>query len=286
MVDEISKPNVSQSNPVVYKVGDIDDLYLAVSKITTHAYNKNKSTNARCLSTATGFFYVNGSSNYFLVTNRHVIIDENAGLYPNILRLYLHTDEDDLTKNDNFDIPLYNGVKKRWLEPKGEMYDVVAIPIEKNFLNRGCLTCFSDDHFFPEEYRLSLGQEVLVFGYPLGFWHDHKHNLPVIRSGTVASAYPIPYNQNPYFLVDSRLHKGTSGAPVITRSPTRLYKNVQVARDKKRWGRSDEEIKQDKLRNQRFLLGINAATFPFPKSKQSSDLNAVYFAHVLRIITT
>jgi hypothetical protein len=163
---------------------------------------------------------------------------------------------------------------------------VVAIPIDKDFAPDACLTTFADSHFFPKEYKLSLGQDVLILGYPLGFWHDHTNNLPVIRDGMVASAYPVPYNRNPYFLVTSRLHEGTSGAPVITRPPTRLFKNDRIEQKENiRWGRTEEKKKRHKLRNQRFLLGINAATFPFPKGKQKSDMNAVYFSEIIKEIT-
>ena len=143
---------------------------------------------------------------------------------------------------------------------------------------------FSDTHLFPKGYNLSLGQEVIVIGYPLGFWYDHKHNLPVIRSGIVSSAYPIPYNGNQYFLIDSRLHEGTSGAPVITKPPNRLYKKFQTKIQKTGWGPTPEEQELYEKRNHSILLGINASTFPFPENEKKADLNAIFFSNVIKSI--
>jgi len=42
---------------VKYKSADIDDLYLSVSKLTTHEYDKNNKINPKPLFRATGFFY-------------------------------------------------------------------------------------------------------------------------------------------------------------------------------------------------------------------------------------
>ncbi len=53
-------------------------------------------------------------------------------------------------------------------------------------------------------------------GYPLGVYDD-IHNLPLLRTGIIASAYPIPFRCKPYFLVDSHLEEGMSSSPVMTK---------------------------------------------------------------------
>ena len=59
---------------------------------------------------------------------------------------------------------------------------------------------------------------------------------------------------------------------------------VTVEKPKK--GMFDEEKSEiRRLSTNRFLLGINAATFPFPSHEQKSDLNAVYFASVIPSLT-
>lgn len=122
-------------------------------------------------------------------------------------------------------------------------------------------------------------------GYPLGMWYDEKNNLPVIRNGIVSSAYPVLYNGNPYFLVDSRLHPGMSGAPVIIKPPNRLIKRESLSKETRKKGFILTRDIYDKWRHNRFLLGINARTFSFPEGEQPLDLNAVYFSWLIKEIT-
>lgn len=198
--------------------------------MTTHVIEDTKVSNIPC-SSATGFFYVNTKGKLFLVTYRHVIIDENKNHYPDILRLYLHIDSNDLTKTNSFDINLYDKLSRRWNEPHTANTDLVALPILEEFNeNDSWLSSFSEEHILPVGEKLAAGQDVLIMGYPLGMWYDAKNNLPVVRSGIVSSAYPVPYNGNPYFFVDSRLHRGMSGAPVITKPPNRLIKRESLSK--------------------------------------------------------
>ena len=64
----------------------------------------------------------------------------------------------------------------------------------------------------------------MVMGYPLEFYDD-INNLPIIRNSTLASIYPIPFRNNQHFLIDSRLHSGSSGSPVLTKPNTLLIDN-------------------------------------------------------------
>jgi S1-C subfamily serine protease len=48
--------------------------------------------------TATGFFYVKNDIVY-MVTNRHVILDEEKGIKPDTLRVKLHVDPTHMTNN-------------------------------------------------------------------------------------------------------------------------------------------------------------------------------------------
>lgn len=87
---------IENSNPSInLKTDDIDGLYFAVARLTTHAIEDTKVSDTQC-SSATGFFYVNTKGKLFLITNRHVVIDENKNYYPDILILYLHIDNNDI----------------------------------------------------------------------------------------------------------------------------------------------------------------------------------------------
>ena len=58
---------------------------------------------------------------------------------------------------------------------------------------------------------------LLVVGFPLGF-HDTLHHIPVVRQAVVASSFGLRFQGKGYFLTDARTHRGTSGAPVVTRA--------------------------------------------------------------------
>ena len=62
-----------------------------------------------------------------------------------------------------------------------------------------------------------MGTSVLVVGFPLGF-HDALHHLPVVRGGIVASSFGLRFQGLGYFLTDARTHRGSSGAPVVSRA--------------------------------------------------------------------
>ena len=130
----------------IYKFKDIDDLYLSVTKLTTHEYNGDKSVNPKVLKTGTGFFYESPNKSHYLITNRHIVIDENFQYFPNVLRVYLHINEEDLTENKSFDIQLYKITKKQWLELENQKVDVVVIPVD-DYLGLGdeIIYSFSDE---------------------------------------------------------------------------------------------------------------------------------------------
>ncbi|HCI54948.1 MAG TPA: hypothetical protein PLN06_05820 [Bacteroidales bacterium] len=103
----------------------ISGINIAVSKI--EILNKDKSIEG-C---ATGFFFSNNEKKY-LITNRHVVIDEVDNFYPSYLRLRLHTSKTKYNENCTIDISLYDNSSKNWLEHSEftvKKVDVVAIPL-------------------------------------------------------------------------------------------------------------------------------------------------------------
>ena len=113
-----------------------------------------------------------------------------------------------------------DGVPQWWQHPKycGNV-DVVAVSVnEPQVLRSHFVTTFSSGDIASVEQALPIGQNVLIIGFPLGF-HDTFHNLPIVRSATIASSFSHPFKGEPYFLTDARLHRGTSGSPVIAKAP-------------------------------------------------------------------
>ena len=93
--------------------------------------------------------------------------------------------------------------------------DLVAVPInDPHVLSNHFLVTFSSQDILDTDEEVPVGQDVLILGYPLGF-HDTLNNLPIVRRATIASSYAHPFKGEPYFLTDSRLHRGMSGSPVL-----------------------------------------------------------------------
>jgi len=167
---------------------------------------------------ASGFFYLD-SGLLYLITNRHVVLNEVTNHSPDSLQLLLHTDGEDLTANERISIPLYQSGERQWLEhpTHGTAVDVVAVKIaDPMMLSTHYLDAFQPTDILTEQQTLPPGQPVLIVGFPLGF-NDTFHNLPILRQAAVASDFSHPFKGEPYFLTDARMHRGTSGAPVVAR---------------------------------------------------------------------
>jgi len=117
------------------------------------------------------------------------------------------------------------------------------------------LASLSPKDFIPPDVILGIGDPLLIVGYPEGFYDD-SFNLPIIRQGSVASVFPIPFRDKPFFLADAILHAGTSGSPVVTQ-PARAYMGFGG-------------VLQDGLYRS-YLVGINSGSYG------SLNLNTVWF---------
>lgn len=170
------------------------------------------------IGSASGFFYTKNDE-LFLVTNKHVVCDKKKKVFPDSLRLRLHKDPNDITKNGDFEVLLYDKSKKPlWkTPPQYPDADVAIIKLDKDEIQKEFfITAFSGNDFLPKNYRLDPGEDVFIMGYPLAFY-DNKNNLPIFRNAMIASAYPVYFRNLPCFLTDANLHPGTSGSPVITK---------------------------------------------------------------------
>jgi hypothetical protein len=196
-------------------VNTIDRMYLRVAKILTFA-------GGQPLTNATGFFYLHDNFLY-LVTSRHVVIHEAAKHRPDQLQVSLHSDAADLKQRLDLSIPLYKDDVPQWYQHPSlcNAADVVAVSInDPHALSSHFIDTFRRDDILHMDKALPLGQDVLILGFPLGF-HDTLHNLPIVRSATIASSFSHPFKGEAYFLTDARLHRGMSGSPVIVKIPPR-----------------------------------------------------------------
>ncbi len=191
----------------------IEPLLLTASRVLTFAQQRQ-------LTSATGFFFERDGRLY-LVTSRHVLIDEASGHHPDRIEIELHTDPDNLAQSTGFSIPLYRDGKSVWRDgfDGGGTVDVAVLRIHRDALpERTVYRAFTPDHLPAPDERVEIGAALLVVGFPLGF-HDTLHHMPVARQAMVASSFGLRFQGHGYFLSDARTHRGTSGAPVVTRVP-------------------------------------------------------------------
>ncbi|MBI1803633.1 MAG: trypsin-like peptidase domain-containing protein [Ignavibacteriae bacterium] len=64
------------------------------------------------------------------------------------------------------------------------------------------------------EPEMDAGTKVIFVGYPDNRY-DERHNLPIVRSGIVASHPKIDFNGLPQFIIDAQVFPGSSGSPVF-----------------------------------------------------------------------
>lgn len=173
----------------------------------------------RPLTNASGFFFERGNR-LFLVTSRHVMVDEPSRHFPDRLEIEVHTELGDIAKSIGFSIPLYQDGKSQWrqgVDSAGEV-DVAAIEINRAALPASMVyRAFTPAHLAFSGEQVEVGSSVLVVGFPLGF-HDTLHHLPVVRQAGIASSFGLRFQGQGYFLTDARTHRGGSGAPVVMRS--------------------------------------------------------------------
>jgi hypothetical protein len=240
----------------------IESLLLAVTRVSTLSGQMP-------LTGATGFFFER-DNRLFLVTSRHVVLDETSNHRPDQLEIELHVDAKNIGVVSQWSMPLYAGNQPLWrqgVDSAGSV-DVVALEIQRAALPGSILlSAFTPAHLVAELDQVEVGNPVLIVGFPLGF-HDNLHHLPVARQAVIASAFGIRFQGQGYFLTDARMHRGTSGAPVVARVTAERSSRGDLA-----W----------------MLLGIHSARMDVANRDIEQDerlnLNCAWYADVLLTLT-
>jgi len=240
----------------------IESLLLAVTRVTTLL-------GAAELTNATGFFFER-DGRLFLVTARHVVLDEATGHVPDALRIMLHVNTDNVVLTADHLVPLYRDGIPLWRQSidAGGMIDVAAIELDRAEMpDTLALHSFTPTHLIEQLEQIEVGTPVLIVGFPLGF-HDTLHRLPVARNAVIASSFGIRFQGHGYFLTDAHTHRGSSGAPVVVRAATSLS------------GRSDLTWR---------LLGIHTSRMDVTNRDLAEDdrlnLNCAWYADALMVLT-
>lgn len=173
------------------------------------------------LTAATAFFFARGDR-LFAVTSRHVLHDEPSGHLPDRVELVLHTDATDLTQVTVLSILLYKDGRAVWRQGTDSAgpVDVAVLELDRAQLPATVqLRAFEPRHLARPEDGVQVGASVRVIGFPLGFY-DTVHHLAVVRHAIVASSFGVRFQGQGYFLTDGRMHRGSSGSPVVMRCET------------------------------------------------------------------
>lgn len=170
----------------------------------------------------------------FLVTNKHVL-NESSSLRDEATHIFLHHNIENsqgiIEKCRSVWPLIFPDRSKLWKEHPN--IDVDVLVFDAGFLNTGPrlkarwvdfdLLCSSE---MLREIDITIGQEVIVIGYPLGFSH-RKSNLPLFRSGIIATCIGEELEDTTLedevertrilrgFLVDGGIIPGSSGSPVV-----------------------------------------------------------------------
>jgi S1-C subfamily serine protease len=190
----------------------IEPLLLTTTRVLTFAQHGP-------LTAASGFFFER-DGRLFLVTSRHVLIDAPSGHFPDRIEIELHVDAQNLTRSIRLSLLLYQAGKAVWRQGSdaGGEIDMAVIELDRSVMpDTVVLECFTAAHLQGRLEEIEVGTSVLIVGFPLGF-HDTLHHLPVVRQAIIASSFGLRFQGHGYFLTDARTHRGTSGAPVVTRS--------------------------------------------------------------------
>lgn len=213
----MNKPSISKgpqprtSSDTVSGSIPVDPLFLAAPRVSSFH-------GTQALTNASGFFFER-DDRLFLVTSRHVVMDEDTKHFPDRLEIELHTDVSNLTLSTGFSMLLYQEGEAVWRQgsDSGGDIDVAVLEVDRSALPKSAvIRAFSPEHLQTAFNEVHQGESLLVVGFPLGF-HDALHHLPVLRYAVVASPYGIRFQGQGFFLTDARTHRGTSGAAVVMR---------------------------------------------------------------------
>ncbi|WP_449181919.1 S1 family peptidase [Trinickia sp. YCB016] len=239
-----------------------DALLLAVTRVCTFVQGRR-------LTNASGFFFQQGER-LFLVTSRHVMIDESGEHFPDRLEIEFHVDAENLAAATWMAVPLYAAGRALWrqgMDDGGEV-DVAVVELDRAALPPGAIFhAFGPGHLPRPGDAMPIGASLLIVGFPLGF-HDSLHHLPVVRQGVLASAFGLRFQGKGCFVTDARTHRGTSGAPVVLRAPSE--------------GRMPDELPW-------LLLGVHSSSIDMSGRDvhldESLGLNSAWYADILMVLT-
>lgn len=201
--------------------------------------------NGNLFSIGTGFLLQRpvGEDKYkvYLISNKHVLCNANS-----ITITFTKSKDNNPDLGNTVRIPITD-IKDSIVQHPNPNIDIAILECTRLFI------MFSNQLYFKtvdydmlasfNEPELSIAENVFFVGYPDNRY-DKQNNLPLIRTGMIASHPKYNYNGDDVFIIDAQVFPGSSGSPVYIDLTYENFKNGQINLGKK-------DIK---------LLGIVSAT--------------------------
>lgn len=170
-------------------------------------------------STGTGFYFefqFDSIKVPVIVTNYHVVANSKVGILH-----FTETNPDKTPAYGKIVTEVVDNFSARWIKHPSEDLAIlplnpILVDIQKNKKKDPFIVYF-DESLIPSKVFLdevTAIEDVLMVGYPKGFW-DSTNNLPVVRKGLTATPINLNYNRKPQFLLDVPIYAGSSGSPII-----------------------------------------------------------------------
>jgi hypothetical protein len=237
-----------------------DEAIFGVTRVLTFAGEKG-------LTSASGFFFER-DGRLFVVTSRHVLFDGPSDHSPERIEIAVRTDARDLTRLATLSILLYRDGVATWHQARdgGGEVDVAALELDRSHMPADCaIRAFGPQHLPSTLDQFDVGARLAIPGFPLGFF-DTLHHLPVVRQASIASYYGVRFQGLGMFLTDARMHRGSSGSPVL--APV-----AESGTERPRWR----------------LLGVHSSRMDMASrdtvQDESLGLNCAWYADVLMTLT-
>jgi hypothetical protein len=171
----------------------------------------------------------------WLVTNRHVLIHEGQ------LAASITFHHRKITANGFEWVPITvsgDDLKDRCSFHQDDGVDVaivrvvdllskVMLPVTPNEKAMAYSAVSEEDFPGTGKLKVEVGDDVLVVGYPRGFYDDLV-KFPIVKSGVIASFWGVPFGGKPFFLIDAKLFPGSSGSIVISKPVSFVIENKQI----------------------------------------------------------
>lgn len=180
-----------------------------------------------------GFLY-NSGTNLYLMTAKHVLVNQDNGLNFIEILFQLYSHDAQKEKAIEYTINVAEAFKQKKAR-YGNDYDMIAIQIGSisnniityfSFVNKNAnynnLKIFSLDDCILKLDSINVGDEVFMIGYPKSLQHTTYNkfdfNRPLTRKGIIAGK---DYEQNT-ILIDCPAYGGNSGGPILVKTHNKL----------------------------------------------------------------